>query len=197
VKPPAAPLAAEPPLSSETARLAAAMANRTLPKEQWTHEAHLRVGLWHVLHFNASEALVLLRERISQYNESVGTLNTDTSGYHETITRFYVGLIAWFADGENLSEPIEAIARRLIDAYGDRNLPLHYYSRERLFSVEARRGWVEPDLAPCEWLTVPRGSSDVSPREPATRGSPGGRRPRTHSVPDTPRPPSSARPRSG
>ena len=27
-----------------------------------------------------------------------------------------------------------------------RDWPLRFYSRERLFSLEARRGWVEPDL---------------------------------------------------
>jgi hypothetical protein len=135
------------------------MVNRTLPKEQWTHEAHLRVGLWHVVHFDAPEALVLLRHRISRYNESVGTPNSDTSGYHETITRFYVSLIAWFASGQDRSDPLDALARRLIEKYGDRDLPFRYYSRDRLFSVEARRGWVEPDLARCEWLTV----SDVPP----------------------------------
>jgi hypothetical protein len=30
---------------------------------------------------------------------------------------------------------------------GRRDWPLRFYSRERLFSVEARRGHVEPDLA--------------------------------------------------
>ena len=31
---------------------------------------------------------------------------------------------------------------------GRRDWPLRFYSRERLFSVAARRGFVEPDLAP-------------------------------------------------
>ena len=31
---------------------------------------------------------------------------------------------------------------------GSRNWPLRFYSRERLFSVEARRGFVQPDRAP-------------------------------------------------
>jgi hypothetical protein len=51
-----------------TDQLAAAFCERTLPKGQWTHEAHLRVGLWHVLRHPADRALDLLRERISAYN---------------------------------------------------------------------------------------------------------------------------------
>ena len=31
-------------------------------------------------------------------------------------------------------------------ALADKDLPLQYYSRERLFSDEARAAWVEPDL---------------------------------------------------
>ena len=35
-----------------------------------------------------------------------------------------------------------------IAAYGDRRLPMHHYSEQRLFSPVARRSWVEPDLRP-------------------------------------------------
>jgi hypothetical protein len=33
-------------------------------------------------------------------------------------------------------------------ALADKELPLQYYSRERLFSDEARAAWVEPDRQP-------------------------------------------------
>jgi len=33
---------------TETERVASALIDRTLPKAEWTHEAHLRAGLWHV-----------------------------------------------------------------------------------------------------------------------------------------------------
>jgi len=32
--------------------------------------------------------------------------------------------------------------------FGNKDWLLAYWSKERLFSVEARRAWVEPDLAP-------------------------------------------------
>jgi hypothetical protein len=77
-----------------TEALVAAFLARTLPKSAWTHVAHLRVGLWHVRRLGETGALTALRSAISSYNEAVGTANTDTSGYHETLTIFYVRLIA-------------------------------------------------------------------------------------------------------
>ncbi|MEO8679726.1 MAG: hypothetical protein ABI665_11810 [Vicinamibacterales bacterium] len=131
---------------SETARIANGLIDRTLPKAEWTHQAHLRAGLWHVLTFGEDEALRLLRERITRYNASVGTANTDSSGYHETLTRFYVGLIARFVAECQTAMTVDGLAELLIARHGDRELALRFYSRERLFSVEARRRWVEPDL---------------------------------------------------
>jgi hypothetical protein len=44
--------------------------------------------------------------------------------------------------------PIDRLAAGLIAQHGDRRLPLRHYSEARLFSVVARRSWVEPDLKP-------------------------------------------------
>ena len=89
-----------------------------------------------------------LRARICAYNESVGTANTDTSGYHETITRFYVVIIDRFLSTVDRTADPDVLADLLIAQYGDRRLPLHHYSEKRLFSPVARRAWVEPDLRP-------------------------------------------------
>ena len=130
-----------------TEALVAAFLARTLPKVAWTHVAHLRVGLWHVRRFGEEAALARLRDGIRAYNEAVGTANTDSSGYHETLTVFYVRVIADFLDREPAAASGDEVQEAaLIAARGARALPLEYYSRDRLFSVEARRGWVPPDL---------------------------------------------------
>lgn len=121
---------------------------RTLPKSQWTHFAHLHVGLWHALEYPDGRALDLLRERIRAYNEATGVANTDHSGYHETITRFYLHVIRAFVRSVDGSRPFSELAQELVDRHGDRDLPLRHYTRERLFSVAARRSWLEPDLLP-------------------------------------------------
>jgi hypothetical protein len=132
----------------ETDELARRFGERTLPKAEWTHGAHIRVGLWHLLKHGEEPSLGLLREGIKKYNLSVGGENTDTGGYHETITRFYVWLIARFLENEDRTLPIDELAHLLLARYGAKDVPLRYFSKERLMSVEARRAWIEPDLRP-------------------------------------------------
>lgn len=114
--------------------------DRTLSFEEWTHEAHLAV-CWRDLRTRTPDAsLDFLRGAIRAYNDTVGTVNSDSSGYHETLTAFFVGAIAGLAAGSFA----EVIRSPLVD----RGAPLRHWSRERLFGVEARRRWVAPDLAP-------------------------------------------------
>ena len=129
-------------------RLGDAMLARTLPKAEWTHEAHLATCLWLLL-----ERPDILPERdlpdlIRGYNESVGGVNDETQGYHETITQISIrGARAFLARPDAalpLAEKVNALLRA---PQGQRDWPLRFYSHERLFSKEARLGWVEPDLA--------------------------------------------------
>lgn len=134
--------------SSSLEELAAAWLACTLPKAQWTHAAHLRIGLWHLLRYPPREALARLRERIACYNLATGVANTDSTGYHETLTRFWIVMIAQLLETYDRSLRPEAIADRLIQDLGDRNLPLRFWTRERLMSSFARRDWLPPDLGP-------------------------------------------------
>lgn len=131
--------------------LAAAFIQHTLPKSSWTHEAHLRVGLWHLLRHTPDETVHLLRQRIRAYNLATGAENTETGGYHETITRFYVWLIQAFLDNQAVPGSPEELAEQLVTDCGDKALPLRYWSRDILFSVPARQGWIPPDLQPLTW----------------------------------------------
>lgn len=122
---------------------------RTLPKAEWTHEAHLAACLWLLRERPDFLAERDMPETISAYNLSVGTENTDSGGYHETLTQLYIKGVRAFA--ETLPEGtglVEAVNALLESEIGDRSWPLCFYSKERLFSVAARRGWAEPDLAP-------------------------------------------------
>ena len=118
----------------------------TLPKAEWTHEAHLAACAWLIL-----ERRDILPERdlpglIRRYNESVGGVNSDSEGYHETITQVSIsGVRAALArSGEGtLAERVNFL---LGEPEGRRDWPLRFYSRDLLFSKAARLGWVEPDL---------------------------------------------------
>jgi hypothetical protein len=135
-----------PLVAADIADFIHAFESRTLPKPRWTHHAHLLVGLWYLSKHAPEQALDIVRERIRAYNEAVGTANTDEGGYHETLTRFYLeGIAAHVArHGE---QPLGGLLQLLLKSPLARSdWPLTYYSRERLFSVRARREWVEPDL---------------------------------------------------
>lgn len=123
----------------------------TLRKEEWTHHAHLVVGLWHVDRVGAEDALVRLRGGIRRLNESFGGANTATSGYHETITAAYVTLLAQFLDRRKHGESLADLVARLLDGpLAAKDILLVFYSSERLMSTEARTTWVEPDRAPLQ-----------------------------------------------
>ncbi len=135
---------------TDIAALAQRLLDRTLPKEQWTHAAHLTATL----------RLVRVRDAglerdlpgiIRAYNVAVGGVNDDHNGYHETITQAYLAAIRAFDKGLPAgTSDAEAAARLLATPMGDKAWPLTHWSRERLFTPEARRGWVEPDLKALE-----------------------------------------------
>ena len=119
-----------------------------LPKAKWTHEAHLVVGFWYTATLGANDALNTIRVRIQRHNESVGTPNTDSSGYHETITRLFMSAIAQHVAHNSGASFEESLALLLASPINASELPRRSYSHERLFSIEARRSWVEPDVSP-------------------------------------------------
>ena len=128
--------------------LAAQFVAATLPKDAWTHEAHLIVGLWHVERYGAVEALERLRLSIRRLNDAHGTPNSDTRGYHETITTAYVQLLDAFRSRHQAATVEECVGLLLDSPVARPDLLFGYYSRERLLSVDARHAWVEPDHRP-------------------------------------------------
>jgi hypothetical protein len=131
---------------AEVNELAKAFETRALPKSDWTHAAHLVVALYYCYHHPAGVAKNLMRDGIYWLNDAHGTPNTDTSGYHETITIFWLETVAGFLDKAGRDKGLAELANGLLDVCDDPRLPLKHYSRERLFSVEARMHFVEPDL---------------------------------------------------
>ena len=129
-------------------RLGEAFLDLSLPKARWTHEAHLATCAWLILERRDIDPECDLPGLIRRYNESVGGVNNAREGYHETITQVSIrGVRAVLArDTKNsLHDRVNAL---LLAEEGRRDWPLRFYSHDRLFSPEARLGWLEPDLAP-------------------------------------------------
>lgn len=119
-----------------------------LPLEAWHHREHLRVAFRLLTELPFEAALSRLRAGIQRFNARHGIELTLESGYHETITRLFAARIAALLDDRRERPRAEQLA--LVEAeLGDfRAVVRRHYSRERILSWEARRGWVPPDLEP-------------------------------------------------
>jgi hypothetical protein len=133
---------------AEVTHIGEGLLSRDLPRDEWTHEAHLAATTYLLLKRADVDLDKQLPGLIRRYNESVGGVNSDSEGYHETITRVFLHGVRLFLAEADLSEPLHELVNELLLApMGKRDWPMRFYSRERLFSVEARRTFVAPDLA--------------------------------------------------
>ena len=133
---------------AEIAHLGEGLVARTLERPEWTHEAHLGATTYLLLKRPDIDVDAQLPGLIRRFNESVGGVNSDSEGYHDTITRAYLHGIRLFLSEADPSQPLhELVNELLLSPMGRRDWPLRFWSKERLMSVEARRHFVEPDLA--------------------------------------------------
>lgn len=131
------------------ARLVDGFLDHTLPKAEWTHAAHFAATVWLMRRRPALDLPSAMPDLIRAYNVAVGGRNTDTEGYHETITQASLAAAAAFLARRRADEPLHRVTAALMASpLGTPDWLLAFWSRERLFSVEARRTWVEPDLRP-------------------------------------------------
>jgi len=121
--------------------------DRSLPKQQWTHAAHLAAALWLLVARPDIDAAVAMPGIIRAYNLACGVANTDTGGYHETITQASLRAVADYVRRQPAGSGLAALCSGLLASpLGDKQWPLTYWSPDCLFSTQARRHWVAPDL---------------------------------------------------
>lgn len=133
---------------ADIVRLGEGLLACALPRADWTHEAHLAATTYLLVRRPDLDLDAELPGIIRRFNASLGGINDDTQGYHDTITRtFLLGVRRFLATAEGPRALVEVVNALLLSPAGGRDWPLRFYSRERLFSVEARRGFIAPDLA--------------------------------------------------
>ena len=133
---------------AEIVHIGEGMMARTLPRPEWTHEAHLATTTYLLTRRPDIDIDKDLPGFIRVYNESVGGVNSDSEGYHETITRVFLHGVRLFLAEADLTEPLhELVNELLLSPMGRRDWPLRFYTPARLFSVEARRNFILPDIA--------------------------------------------------
>jgi hypothetical protein len=118
---------------------------------EFKHYQHLAVALWYLKHHPYETASEKMRSGIQRLAAAYGK-----SGYHETITVFWLKVVHGFLLKADSRATIFELASEVASEYGHKNLIAEYYSEELLASVKAKNEWVEPDLK----------AVDVDPVEP-------------------------------
>ena len=116
----------------------------TLPREEWTHRAHLSVAVWYLCELPREAATERIRTGIQRYNASLGNVD----GYHETITLSWVSIVTAFLREASPEKTVAELATEAASRFGAFDRLLRHFSKQRLFSEAARQEWVEPDLEP-------------------------------------------------
>jgi len=135
----------------------------TLAPEAWNHRAHLATVVSYLRRHGAREGAGLMRGGVQRYNRRVGIKVTDEGGYNETLTLFWLhqvwGLIRPLIEHAELLD----LVNQTLTKFGSQpDLALKYFSEDLLWSSEARKAWVEPDLK-----ALPGAKADRPPFLPA------------------------------
>jgi hypothetical protein len=119
--------------------------NGAYPKAQWTHQAHVAMAAHYLTLHTVPEATHIIRARIPAYNVAQGGQNTADSGYHETLTIFWIWIVAGFLaglpQGMTRLEMIAAAAERFAKESGFHK---NFYGHNIAADLEARQSWVPP-----------------------------------------------------
>ena len=133
-------------LRAEILAVASGLRDCTFPAARFHHREHCLATAYFLKSQPQTDWRRELPVLIRRYNEAMGGANTEDAGYHETITQFYIDAIEHFLAAHQ-EDSIEAACERLLSSpIAGKNFALHFYSRGRLFSREARRRYVAPDL---------------------------------------------------
>ncbi|MCI0365833.1 MAG: hypothetical protein L0219_18395 [Phycisphaerales bacterium] len=120
---------------------------RRWPRDQWHHREHIRLAYLYLRAYSFEEAVQRVRTGIKAHNAAHGVPDGPTSGYHETMTIAWLGLVEAMLAEYGPEENSEAFWDAHPELSQKKALRL-FYSKERFMSPEAKTRFIEPDLAP-------------------------------------------------
>jgi hypothetical protein len=130
----------------EIINLVRSFENGTISRDAWKHREHLTVAFYYIENSKSlDKATDKMRSGIFNLLKSFGVDLEKEMPYHETMTRFWMNAVNDLAKARNGYSIVETV-NLIVEKLGDKDLPLKFYSRELLFSDEARKIFVEPDL---------------------------------------------------
>src|SRR5262249_45692998 len=117
----------------------------TFPIAQWTHQAHVIMAAHYLTRHPVCEATRIIRARIPAYNVAQGGKNTEDSGYHETLTIFWIWIVAGFLASLPEGTPRLAMIGAAAEHFGKQSgYHKRFYEHNVIGDTEARRDWVPP-----------------------------------------------------
>ena len=130
---------------SEVIDLVRSFENASIPHDDWKHAEHLVVALYYLTYHDLENACEKMRSGILNLLEHGFKVDLKKEmPYHETITVFWMRTVAEYnisRNGTSLLEKANEVTYKW-----DKDYPLNFYTRELLFSAEARVRFVDPDL---------------------------------------------------
>ncbi|MEQ1604816.1 MAG: hypothetical protein ABL999_08090 [Pyrinomonadaceae bacterium] len=130
---------------TEIADIVRTFEDATISRDTWKHAEHLTVALYYLNLYDLETATAKMRDGIMNLLVRGFAIDlTKEMPYHETMTVFWMRTVENFMASKNGASMIE-IANEMVEKF-DKDYPLKFYSRELLFSDEARAGFVEADL---------------------------------------------------
>lgn len=129
---------------SEIAEVVRSFEDATINRDAWKHAEHLIVALHYLTLYEIDTATEKMRSGIFRLLGAFGVDLSKEMPYHETLTVFWMRTVADFNASKNGASRLEKANE--LTANFDKDYPLRFYSRDFLFSDEARARFVEGDL---------------------------------------------------
>ncbi len=114
-------------------------------RAEWTHGAHVAVCAYYAFDHDPDATFAIVKAGILEFARACGIVHTATSGYHETLTRFWTLVIAAHVRESGVTSRWAAASAALGRFGDDRDLPQRAYSFDVVRDVRARAEWVPPD----------------------------------------------------
>jgi hypothetical protein len=154
---------------AEAAAIGEGLIACTLPRPSWTHAAHLAAAVYVLTRRRELDPVEELPRLIRAYNAVIGAAEDGLRGYHETITQFHIQAVRHFLSRVAPDRGLAEICNLLVASpFGRRDFALSFYSPGRLFSLEAKRRFIEPDLRPLAFDAVPLEAPPPAVTDPAS-----------------------------
>jgi hypothetical protein len=137
-------------LDDDATNLVASLESLTLPFDQWSHCAHVKVAYIYLCRHPFEQALDKLRTAIQSYNAHNHVPESATSGYNETTTHAFLHLIAATRAAYSQTHPTPT-ADHFCDTHPQlmtRHALRLFYSPEQRMHPLAKTQFIPPDLAP-------------------------------------------------